>query len=277
MALNGRLAAASPPAWFSKPPERAVRRHPGVVRVLTWNVHKGIGGLDRRYRPWRVTEVIRFHNPDIVLLQEVAESIPRFRHDRQTGSWAGVLGYPYLVFSPNVRLEEGRWGNAILSRYPILRTVHLDLSFPMKKRRGAVIADISVLAGRKRVHLHAVNVHLGLSGVERRWQIRRLLSSAPLAELKAASRIVIAGDMNDWTGVLAGRRSPLRKAGFASAWGRHHGSARSFPAWYPVVALDRVFLRGPVACRHAYCSSHSLARRASDHLPIVVDLAMGGR
>jgi endonuclease/exonuclease/phosphatase family metal-dependent hydrolase len=83
--------------------------------------------------------------------------------------------------------------------------------------------------------------------------------------------------MNDWAGALAGVRGTLRKAGFATAWGGHHGSARSFPAWYPVVALDRVFLHGPVLCRQAYRSRHSLARRASDHLPVVVDLALSGR
>jgi endonuclease/exonuclease/phosphatase family metal-dependent hydrolase len=122
-----------------------------------------------------------------------------------------------------------------------------------------------------------VNVHLGLSGVERRWQIRRLLSSAPFARLRHASRVVIAGDMNDWAGALSRRRGALRKAGFVSAWGHHHGSARTFPAWYPVVALDRVFLRGPIVCRHACRSRHLLARRASDHLPVVVDLKMGDK
>ena len=42
-------------------------------RLLTWNIHKGIGGIDRRYRPDRIVEVIRHYEPDVVLLQEVDE------------------------------------------------------------------------------------------------------------------------------------------------------------------------------------------------------------
>ncbi len=151
----------------------------------------------------------------------------------------------------------------------------MDLTFPLKKRRVAIVADITVHARGRRWPLHVVNVHLGLSGVERRWQVRRLLASGPLAGLQRNSRVVIAGDTNDWAGALARPRGSLRKAGFLTAWGRHHGPARTFPAWYPVAALDRVFLRGPVSCRHAHRSHHALARRASDHLPVVVDLTLG--
>jgi len=271
----GRTVAPFPPAWFIPPVVEADRKHAGDVRILTWNVHKGIGGLDRRYQPWRITEVIRFDNPDIILLQEVAENIPRFRHDRQTASWGAALGYPHRVFLPTVQVAGGRWGSAILSRFPVTRHERVDLSFPMKKRRAALVADIAVETRGRTWPLHVVNVHLGLSGVERRWQVRRLLASAPLSNLHRSSRIVIAGDTNDWAGVLGRRTGQLRRAGFLTAWGRHHGSARTFPAWYPVAALDRVFLRGPIACRHAHRSHHALARKASDHLPVVVDLTRG--
>lgn len=269
-----RRRTAFPPPRFIPPPPRAEPRRAGDLRVLTWNVHKGLGGLDRTYAPWRITEVVRFHDPDIVLLQEVTEGVPRFRLDRQAEAWATVLGYPHRVFIPDVHLERGRWGNAILSRFPIRRATHVNLSFPLKKRRGAIVADIQ--AGSRASHhlLHVVNLHLGLSGVERRWQIRRLLASPALAHLGPRSRVVLAGDTNDWTGALARSGGALRAAGFATAWSRHHGSPRTFPSWYPVAALDRVFLSGPLGCRHAHRSAHLLARRASDHLPVVADLIL---
>src|SRR5687767_10328727 len=134
----------APPARFIPPPVRAEAKRAGDVRLLTWNVHKGLGGLDRAYAPWRVTEVIRYHNPDIVLLQEVTEGVPRFRRDRQAQAWAAALGYPHVIFAPDVHLVSGRWGNAILSRYAIRHWVHVNLSFPLKKRRGAIVADLDV-------------------------------------------------------------------------------------------------------------------------------------
>jgi endonuclease/exonuclease/phosphatase family metal-dependent hydrolase len=253
-------------------------RHPkappraGAIRLLTWNIHRGRGGVDGRYDPWRTAVVIQHHDPDLVLLQEVAEGVPRARRDRQTEMLGEALGYPHCVFSPEVSLRRGRWGNAILSRYPIARTAHVGLTFLVKKRRGAIIADVVIRAGGERHILHVVNVHLGLSGVERRWQIRRLLAAPHLAALGPRSRIVLAGDLNDWAGALARRRGALRGAGFLAARGRHHAAMRTFPARFPLAQLDRVFLAGAVACRAAYRSRFGLARHASDHLPIVVDL-----
>lgn len=250
----------------------AARPKVGAIRLMTWNVHKGIGGVDRRYAPWRIAAVIRHHDPDIAILQEVGDGIPRSHRDRQTELWGAVLGYPYRVFAPDVRLKVGQWGNAILSRYPIVRTHHLSLAFPMKKRRGALFADVSIHLARGRFSLNVVNMHLGLMGVERTWQIRKLLSSSLLSSLGSHSRIVLAGDTNDWSGKLARSRGMLRQAGFYSAHSPHKGTPKTFPAWYPVAGLDRFYFSGPLICRSAYRSGFSLARRASDHLPLVVDI-----
>ena len=250
----------------------AARPKVGAIRLMTWNVHKGIGGVDRRYAPWRIAAVIRHHDPDIAILQEVADGIPRSHRDRQTELWGAVLGYPYRVFFPEVRLRVGQWGNAILSRYPIIRSSHINLSFPLKKRRGALCAEVDIRQKTGRHLLNIVNVHLGLSGVERLWQVKRILESAPLAYLGHNSRVILAGDTNDWSGKLARPRGLLRQAGFASAHGIHKGSPKTFPAWYPVAGLDRFYFSGPIICRSAYRSGFSLARGASDHLPLVVDI-----
>jgi len=244
----------------------------GAVRLMTWNVHKGIGGVDRRYAPWRIAAVIRHHDPDIAILQEVADGIPRSHSDRQTELWGAVLGYPYRVFAPDVRLRVGQWGNAILSRYPIIRTSHVNLSFPLKKRRGALCAELDIRLASGHRLLNIVNVHLGLSGVERTWQVKRLLSVHPMSLPGYHRRIILAGDTNDWSGRLTRPRGALRQAGFAVAHGTHRGSPKTFPPWLPVAKLDRFYFSGPVVCRSAYRSGFSLARRASDHLPLVVDI-----
>ena len=242
------------------------------MRLLSWNVHKGIGGIDRRYELWRIAAVILHHEPDVLLLQEVDDRVPRTRGHRQAEMLGALLGYPHRAFGPNVHLREGRWGNATLSRYPISRSVNVDLSFPMKKPRGALVTEVQVAVGEHRYVVHLVNLHLGLSGVERRWQVRRLLRTPILAGLDGRSRVVIAGDTNDWAGTLP--RGPLREAGFRCVTGTGVRALRTFPAWGPIGSLDRVFIRGGIRWAHAYPSRLALVRIASDHRPLLVDLRL---
>jgi len=244
----------------------------GFLRLVVWNIHKGIGGLDRRYAPERIATVLHHHRPDVVALQEVDDGVPRSRGHAQATLLADMLGFRHVAFGPNVRLKRGCYGNATLSHFPIVRQQNLDISFPMKKPRGALLTDIDVPAGAHALRLHLVNLHLGLSGVERRWQVRRLLLTESLRRLDGRSRIVVAGDTNDWGGALPGGR--LREAGFTCATGRGRRALRTFPAWSPVGALDRAFLRGPLRLEHCMRSRLGLAGQASDHLPLVLDLVL---
>ncbi|MHC5210718.1 MAG: endonuclease/exonuclease/phosphatase family protein [Planctomycetota bacterium] len=242
------------------------------MRLLTWNIHKGIGGVDRRYSPGRIAAVLRHYNADVVLLQEVDDGVPRSGRDRQVDLLGDVLDYAHRSFAPNVRLKHGCYGNALLSHFPIVRHSNINLTFPMKKRRGALLTVLDAHVGSHRYTLHVVNVHLGLSGVERRWQVRRLLRSSALTALDRSSRIVVAGDMNDWSGILAG--GMLRRTGFQCATGVGVRASRTFPAWGPVGPLDRVFLRGGLRCTHHFRSRLALARQASDHLPVIAELKL---
>jgi endonuclease/exonuclease/phosphatase family metal-dependent hydrolase len=239
------------------------------MRLLTWNIHKGIGGVDRRYALGRITAVVQHYDPDILLLQEVDDSVPRSRGDNQAELLAEVLAYPYHAYGANVRLKRGRYGNATLSRYPIAQSKNIDLTFSVKKARGGLYTELQTHVDRHRLTLHVVNVHLGLSGMERRWQIKRLLESPVLDHLDRHSRIVVAGDTNDWTQALG--RGRLGREGFLCVTGSGQRATRTFPAWAPIGGLDRVFMRGPIAGRHHFGSRLSLARQASDHLPLIVD------
>ncbi len=116
-------------------------------------------------------------------------------------------------------------------------------------------------------HLHLINLHLGLNERERRWQVRHLLEH-PLFLEAAHLPTLIAGDYNDW-------RNTLGCNGLAGH-AFHQVTAppsrfRSFPAFLPMMALDKVFYRGHVIIRHARAVHSPLARGASDHLPVVVD------
>ena len=145
------------------------------LRIVTWNIHKGIGGIDRRYRPERIIEVLQKLGGDIVLLQEVDEGARRSRRDRQVDLLGDALGFEHRVFQANHRLREGQYGNAILSHLKIDHWENIDLTVPLKKQRGSLHARISVEAGSRHLRLWIFNVHLGLAEYERRRQLHRLL------------------------------------------------------------------------------------------------------
>ena len=108
--------------------------------------------------------------------------------------------------------------------------------------------------------------------MERRQQVARLLESPDLAHLAPDRPCVIAGDMNDWRGVL--RRQRFAKAGFQCATNRRPGTKRSiktFPSYAPTGGLDKVFYRGRLRLLHAHRIRLKLASVASDHLPVVVE------
>jgi len=238
------------------------------LRVLSYNIHKCIGGVDRRYDPQRVAEVINHQHADVLLLQEVDHDVPRSNRDRQVDVLGDLVGMRYRSWFPNVDVRGGgSYGNAILSRYPIVEATNIDLSIRFKKKR-------SVLHGILRVRhedidrtVHLYNMHLGLAGFERKLQLLKFLGSHPFQTLHHDTPVVVGGDLND---VYGGLGDLLRPAGFRGVDRR----PATFPAWGPVRALDAIFVRGRVDfVKLARCES-DLARRASDHRPLIADVRL---
>ncbi|MHC4971979.1 MAG: endonuclease/exonuclease/phosphatase family protein [Planctomycetota bacterium] len=238
------------------------------LRVLTWNIHKAIGGVDRRYRPERVIEVIAHYGPDLVLLQEVDDGVPRSRFDRQIDVLGDALGLRHRTYGPNVRLRRGRYGNATLSRWPLTDVRNIDLTIKPKKRRGALYARCRVRRGRRSRTLAVFNLHLGLAGFERKMQLRRFMRSQPFARLHDRTPVLLGGDFNDVYGTLGPKL--LEPAGFR-ATGQ---TAATYPAIYPVRALDGLYVRGDLVGVRCGRSRLRLAREASDHLPLVADVEL---
>ncbi len=244
------------------------------LRVLTYNIHKCIGGVDRRYDPSRIRQTIAHYSPDIVLLQEVDSMARRSNADRQVDLLGDLLGYRHRTYFPNVRLRRGgEYGNAILSRFPLSEASNVDLTIPPKKRRSVLHARCRVRlangSGKRARTLHLYNLHLGLSGAERKVQLRMFLESHPFVGLHQRTPTMVAGDFNDLWGTLG--RKMLSPAGFRGI-GR---PIRTFPAWAPLRALDSVYVRGDVTIQNAFRGRLAVARRASDHLPLIADLVIG--
>jgi endonuclease/exonuclease/phosphatase family metal-dependent hydrolase len=233
------------------------------MRLLSYNIHKGIGGRDRLYRIERIIQVIEEQNPDILCLQEVArESRRSWYHDqpRLLSEYFNADGYLYQL---NVHLKRGGYGNLVLSRWPFQHHHQISLRLSKKKPRGAQIVTIATPEGQ----LHVVNWHLGLAEQERRWQAKHLLDHHLFVE-SAHLPTIVAGDFNDW-------RNKLSPVVFAN-YGFHQVTMpavrfRSFPAYLALGSLDKAFYRGQIFITHAFVVRTPLAKRASDHLPLVID------
>lgn len=237
-------------------------------RVLSYNIHRAIG-VDRRFRPERIAQIIGHYDADIVLLQEVDEGAPRSRELDLAKELAGELGFPYRAVGHNVTLRKGRYGNATLSRFPILSERNIDLTIAAWKRRGCQHTAIA-LDGRHDRRLDVFNLHLGLSAGQRARQVELLARSSEMTALPPSAACLVGGDFNDWRSLLV----PFLTGGmnFKSATelstGRH---LLTYPSFFPRGPLDRIYYRGPLTLHSAWRCRQKLSRMASDHLPIVAD------
>lgn len=246
------------------------------LRVLTYNIHRCIG-VDRRFRLDRVVEILRAHDADVALLQEVDDGVPRSDHLNLAQEIAREAGYPHYAVGHNVRLPRGRYGNATLSRFPILRERNIDLTIDWRKARGC--QHTTLRFERKGAHprdLEVFNMHLGLSARERARQIGTLVRSAEFTALDPQRHCIVGGDLNDWRNLIGPVLVDV--LGFhcatelKSSWST---TIRTYPSFSPTGGLDRIYVRGPLRVLGARACRLRVSRVASDHLPVIVDLRVG--
>lgn len=224
-----------------------------MITVASYNMRKAIG-TDRRRDPLRTIEVLHELDADIVALQEA---------DRRFGTKLSALPLDLLAehshYKPvpfGIRPGGIGWhGNALLVRKSAEVLYHAALDIPMLEPRGAVIADIRVHGLTVRV----VGMHLDLSGLWRRRQVRSILMQVQARG--SALPTILMGDLNEWT--LHG--GCLREF-------LHHyrvvPTGRSFHARHPVASLDRIIVSPDVTVVSSGVHRSLRSSRASDHLPI---------
>ena len=242
------------------------------ITLASYNVHKAVG-LDGRRDPHRVLRVLQEIDADIVALQEA---------DKRVGGRGSTMPHELIdshgLYQPvhlGVRhkrvLEKARkhadrllrvdtrnigWhGNAILVKRHIGVLACTALDLPTLEPRGAVMAELLVNDAPLRV----IGMHLDLSGLWRRRQLRAILEAVARRPQKMPT--VLMGDTNEWR-TAAGCLQELEPQFHLAPTGA------SFHARHPVAQLDRIIVDKALNIEAAGVHMSPVARRASDHLPI---------
>jgi endonuclease/exonuclease/phosphatase family metal-dependent hydrolase len=237
-------------------------------RVTTYNIHK-CRGLDRRVRPKRIADVLREINADVVALQEVAGMDEAAREHNHVAAIAEELGLDFCT-GENRRLRGSAYGNAILSRWPIISDRNHDLTWQRYEPRGCLDVTIT-LPNDSQTALQVFNVHLGTGFFERRNQAHRLLEVVGAGDASSRPRILL-GDFNEWTRGLTTRL--LSRHWNSAEPDQRLGRARTYPGVFPLLHLDHVYYNSFLTLKSVAVHRTLLALAASDHLPIVAGFTL---
>lgn len=229
------------------------------IKFASYNIHKAVG-LDRRRDPERILTVLKEIDADVVALQEA---------DRRFGRRMSALpleaihsGTDYVPVPLSMKPDSLGWhGNALLVRKGIDLIEAAPVPLPVLEPRGAIRADLRVDGRRLRV----IGMHLDLSGLRRRHQVRSVLSHC--ADCSQHVPTVMMGDLNEWSH----RGGCLRE--FDTDW-QVLAPGRSFPSRRPMALLDRIVISREWEVLGTSVHHSPLSAIGSDHLPVVASLCL---
>jgi endonuclease/exonuclease/phosphatase family metal-dependent hydrolase len=254
-------------------------QHPShVLRVATYNIHKGVRGVGPRKR-------LEIHNlalgiealdTDLVFLQEVRflnRAEARTFPDTHVG-WPRMPQADYLApegydvaYRTNATTRHGEHGNALLSRWPLGDIGHHDVSDHRFEQRGLLHVPVHWNG----VLVHTIVAHFGLMHASRVRQVQRLAEFIE-AEVPRDELLIVAGDFNDWGQKLD---LPMQAFGLTRAGveGDPPAHSHTFPSRLPVFSMDRIYTRG-LRCLSTSVPRGAAWARMSDHLPLLAELAL---
>ncbi|MEA1072341.1 endonuclease/exonuclease/phosphatase family protein [Sphingomonas sp. LY29] len=245
-----------------------------TITVASYNMRKAIG-IDRKRNPDRILDVLRQIDADVVALQEAdkrfgtrASAVPHELIDGH-GLYKPVefgVSHSRLAhaFPFGERLETrlglatrnlGWHGNALLVKRDVEVIDMEALHLPTLEPRGAVMAELDV----RGQHLRVIGMHLDLSGLWRRRQVRSII--AHLAKRHRPMPTVLMGDTNEWRAA----------GGCLGEFGDCYRIAPTGPSFHsrrPIASLDRILVHTSLRIEAAGVHASPEARKGSDHLPV---------
>jgi len=243
------------------------------LRVLTYNVHKGFSPGNRRFILHQIKSALQAIDADVVFLQEIQgeHNVKSTQHqnwpDESQFEFLADQIWPHHAYGKNAIYKSGHHGNAILSKYPFVTWDNINVSYMKTASRSLLHGVIQLPEQLKPIHV--ICVHLGLLGAERQRQLIKLVKRID-QHVPHSEPLIIAGDFNDWRG--KSENYLCHELGMVEVFKSHLGShARTFPAWLPMLAMDRIYCRG-LHISHRQRLQDKPWRGLSDHLPLMAEV-----
>ena len=242
------------------------------LKILTVNTHKGFTTFNRKFMLHELRDAVRLVSADLVFLQEVQGEHQSWS-ERHAELWPEQPQYEFLAdeiwqdfaYGRNAVYQEGHHGNALLSKHPIKSWDNWDISLNGIEKRGLLHCQIETEAGHP---LHAICVHLSLREPHRQVQLQQLVDHVNAIPKNEA--VIVAGDFNDWrqkSQAILKERAGMQEI-FTEAYGK---PPRTFPALFPLLRLDRIYVRGAETHMPIVLSSKPWSR-LSDHAPLLAEV-----
>lgn len=251
-------------AGCSSVPQKTESRAPVQLRVMTYNIQHG-AGMDRKIDLLRTAAAINAEHPDIVALEEMDKGTARTDRRDLTGELAEMThltGY----FSNNCNFEGGEYGNAVLTRFPILMAMNTHYNMIRPKEQRGIIQMILDVGGHKLLFM-ATHIHYRKENEE------RLLNIAQIKEIikqYPGLPVILCGDFNDFPD------TPVHKAmseALADTWeliGK--GNGWTFPSDKPDHRIDYIWISPDKSVQPL--KAWVPDTQASDHRPFVADFLL---
>ena len=234
-----------------------------TLRVMSYNIHVGVG-MDNKLDLQRIADVINTAQPDLVGLQEVDRGVKRTEGKDEIAELAAMTKMKY-AFAPNLDYQGGKYGVAILSRFPIKNTEHRMFENKREaERRGMLRIEVEV-EGKT---LNFVTTHL-----DYQFEDGRLFETEQMLKFLESVKgpTIVVADLND---IPAGSAYKLMRTKFDDAWVASGVKTEgfSYPADKPVKRIDHIFYRPGDRMRAK--KAWVIETLASDHIPVMSELEM---
>lgn len=245
------------------------------IRVMSYNIHKGFTLFNSKFILHELKKAIEKIHADIVLLQEVVgenmeyeRTLPNWPKEAQFEFLADKL-WPHFSYGKNAVYDESHHGNAILSKFPIIKSENINISNHRLENRG--LLHVEVQPPGLTQSLHILNTHLDLTNLGRKQQLKKIIQRVE-THVDSKSALIIGGDFNDWSHRL--NHSFKSLLGVSEAFQENTGSmASTFPSFLPILRLDRLYFKN-IQLLSAHQLYNQPFHKLSDHIPIVAEFLL---
>ncbi len=247
------------------------------LKILTYNIHKGFDWGKRNYFLSEIKKLVTASKANIVFMQEVVGESDRYKKKGLIDSQFEYLAdsvWNHYSYAQNAIYDNGHHGNLILSEYPIASYKNVNISTNSFEKRGMLVCKIQVSSHleEQKKYIHVICTHLDLlqNGRAKQYDMLRLVIES--LEISETEPLIVAGDFNDWN--QRAYEILENELKMKEVHKECHGAfAKTFPAFFPFLTLDRIYVRN-MKINLSSVISRIEKSHFSDHLPLLCEVEL---